>query len=68
MKLISIDRKGFLSGVVIEKNNVVYYVEIGGYIRNSNQAFEMYKERKIRKDSKLHDALCAFAKSQLATA
>jgi hypothetical protein len=68
MKLISIDRGFSWTAVVIEKNNVVYYVEIGGYIGDSNQVFEMYKERKIRKDSKLHDALCAFAESQLATA
>jgi hypothetical protein len=68
MKLISIDKGFSWTAVVIEKNNVVYYVEIGGYIGDSNQVFEMYKERKIRKDSKLHDALCAFAESQLATA
>ena len=67
MKLISIDKRGSWTAVVIEKNNVVYYVEVSGYIGESNQAFEMYRERKIRKDSKLHDSLCAFAESQLAT-
>jgi hypothetical protein len=68
MKLISIEKGFSWTSVVIEKNNVVYYVEISGYIGQDNQAFEMYKERKLRKDSKLHDALCAFAESQLATA
>ena len=67
MKLISIDKGFSWTAVVIEKNNVVYYVQVGGYIGDDNQAFEMYRERKIRKDSKLHDALCAFAESQLAT-
>ena len=68
MKLISIEKGFSWTSVVIEKNNVVYYVQISGYIGEDNQAFEMYKERKLRKDSKLHDALCAFAESQLATA
>jgi hypothetical protein len=68
MKLISIDKGFSWTAVVIEKNNVVYYVEVSGYIGQDNQAFEMYRERKIRKDSKLHDALCTFAESQLATA
>lgn len=68
MKLISIEKGFSWTSVVIEKNNVVYYVQISGYIGQDNQAFEMYKERKLRKDSKLHDALCAFAESQLATA
>ena len=68
MKLISIDKRGSWTAVVIQKNNVVYYVEVSGYIGEDNQAFEMYRERKIRKDSKLHDSLCAFAESQLTTA
>jgi hypothetical protein len=68
MKLISIEKGFSWTSVVIEKNNVVYYVEVSGYIGQDNQAFEMYRERKVRKDSKLHDALCAFAESQLATA
>ena len=65
MKLISIDRGFSWTAVVIEKNNVVYYVQVGGYIGDDNQAFEMYRERKIRKDSKLHKTLCDFAESQL---
>jgi hypothetical protein len=68
MKLISIDRGwGTHKTFVIEKNNVVYCVEISNWHDNKNEVREMYRERKIRKDSKLHDALCAFAESQLAT-
>jgi hypothetical protein len=64
MKLISIDTSwGTHDTFVIEKNNVVYCVEINNYSDN-NEVREMYRERKIRKDSKLHAALCIFAESQ----
>ena len=64
MKLISIDRSWPTHDTfVIEKNNVVYCVEINNYYDNKDEVREMYRERKIRKDSKLHTALHAFAKS-----
>ena len=65
MKLISVDRSWPTHDTfVIEKNNVVYCVEISNYYDNRDEVREMYRERKIRKDSKLHNALCAFAESQ----
>ena len=64
MKLIDIDTSwGTHDTFVIEKNSVVYCVEINNY-SDKNEVREMYRERKIRKDSKLHTALCAFAESQ----
>ena len=65
MKLISTDTSwGTHDTFVIEKNNVVYCVEINNYHGNKDEVREMYRERKIRKDSKLHTALVAFAESQ----
>jgi len=64
MKLISIDAWGTHDTFVIEKSNVVYCVEINNYYDNKDEVREMYRERKIRKDSKLHNALVAFAESQ----
>ena len=69
MKLISIHRDGFLhTTVVIEKNNVVYCVEIDRYSESKNAVREMYREHKVRKDSKFHREMCAFAERQMLAA
>ena len=64
MKVISVDiGLGSRNVFVIEKDNVEYCVEINNY--DANEVYENRRPRKIRKDSKLHTALCAFAESQL---
>jgi hypothetical protein len=69
MKLISIHRDGFLyTTVIVEKNNVVYCVQIGGYSDSKNAVYEMYREHKVRKDSKLHSEMCAFAERHMLAA
>ena len=49
MKLISVDSSWPTHETfVIEKNNVVYCVEISNYYDNRDEVREMYRERKIR--------------------
>jgi hypothetical protein len=64
MKVISVDTGwGSKDVFVIEKDNVEYCVEINNY--DDNEVYENRRPRKVRKDSKLHTVLCAFAESQL---
>jgi len=64
MKVISVDTGwGSKDVFVIEKDNVEYCVEINNY--DDNEVYENRRPRKVRKDSRLHTALCAFAQSQL---
>lgn len=64
MKLISIDQACGHTAVIVKKNNVEYFVSIANY-GNKNEVYENANFRKIRKDSKLHNALFCFAQSQL---
>ena len=69
MKLISIHRDGFThTTVIVENKNVVYCVTIDGYSDSKNAVHEMYREHKVRKDSKLHSAMCAFAERHMLAA
>ena len=65
MKLISIDQACGHTAVVVEKNNIEYFVSIPNY-GNNNEVYENSNFRKIRKDSKLHEMFCSFAQSKIA--
>ena len=65
MKLISIDQACGHTAVIVEKNNIEYFVSIANY-GNKNEVYENSNFRKIRKDSKLHEMFCSFAKSKIA--
>ena len=65
MKLISINQACGHTAVIVEKNNIEYFVSIANYGDN-NEVYENLKFRKIRKDSKLHEMFCSFAKSKIA--
>ena len=66
MKVISVDTGwGSKDVFVIEKNNDQYCVEIKKWDGDADEVYENLTGRKVRKDSKLHTALCAFAQSQL---
>ena len=65
MKVISIDQACGHTTVVVEKNNVQYCVFVDSYGTTKNEVYENLNFRKIRKDSKLHNALFSFAQSQL---
>lgn len=64
MKLISIDQACGHTAVVVEKNNVEYFVSIANY-GDKSEVYENANFRKIRKDSKLHNVLFSFAQNQL---
>jgi hypothetical protein len=65
MKLISINQSCGHTSVIVEKNNIEYCVSIANY-GDKNEVYENTKFRKIRKDSKLHEMFCSFAKSKIA--
>ena len=65
MKLISIDQACGHTAVIVEKNNIEYFVSIANY-GNKNEVYENSNFRKIRKDSKLHEMFCSFAQSKIA--
>ena len=65
MKLISISQSCGHTSVIVEKNNVEYFVAIANY-GDGNEVYENSKFRKIRKDSKLHEMFCSFAQSKIA--
>ena len=65
MKLISIDQACGHTAIVVEKNNIEYFVSIPNY-GNNNEVYENSNFRKIRKDSKLHEMFCSFAQSKIA--
>ena len=65
MKLISISQSCGHTSVIVEKNNIEYFVSIPNY-GNNNEVYENLKFRKIRKDSKLHQMFCSFAQSKIA--
>ena len=60
MKLISIDQACGHTTVVVEKNNVQYYVFVDSYGTTKNEVYENSNFRKIRKNSKLHNDLFSF--------
>ena len=65
MKLISINQSCGHTSVIVEKNNIEYFVSIANY-GDKNEVYENTKFRKIRKDSKPHEMFCSFAKSKIA--
>ena len=65
MKLISIDQACGHTAVVVEKNNIEYFVSIANY-GNNNEVYENLNFRKICKDSKLHQMFCSFAQNKIA--
>lgn len=65
MKLISISQSCGHTSVIVEKNNVEYFVAIANY-GDKHEVYENCKFRKIRKDSKLHQMFCSFAQSKIA--
>jgi hypothetical protein len=65
MKLISIDQACGHTAVIVEKNNIEYFVSIANY-GDGNEVYENSNFRKIRKDSRLHEMFCSFAQSKIA--
>jgi hypothetical protein len=65
MKIISIDQACGHTTVIVEKNNVQYCVFVDSYGTTTNEVYENSNFRKIRKNSKLYNALFSFAQSQL---
>ena len=51
---------------MIQKSNIEYCVEVNNWDDTKKSVYENLTGRKIRKDSKLHKMLCAFAQSKMA--
>lgn len=66
MKLISISPWCGHTSVMIQKNNIEYCIEVNNWDDTKKSVYENFTGRKIRKDSKLHKMLCAFAQSKMA--
>jgi hypothetical protein len=51
---------------MIQKSNIEYCVEVNNWDETKKSVYENFTGRKIRKDSKLHKMLCAFAQNKMA--